>query len=436
MTTFASNIFTMKVNSVLEAVSIIKPGQNLYIHTAAATPYLLVEALTARASELQNISIYQMHTEGTAPYAEAEYEGTFKVNSMFIGGNVRKAHQEGRANFIPCFLSEVPIMIRSGVIPVDVALVQVSLPDKHGYCSLGVSVDATKAAVDTAKIIIAQINPRMPRTHGDGLIHLSRFSRYVEIESELPEHPAHELTEVERKIGFHVAGMIEDGATLQMGIGAIPDAVLSCLGHHKDLGVHTEMFSDGVIPLIESGVINNKFKTKHKDYLVSGFMIGTRKLYDFADDNPMIRMLDIQYVNDTAVIRRMPKMTSINSAIEVDLTGQVCADSIGTIMYSGVGGQMDFIRGASLSPGGKPIIALPSTTGKGESKIVPLLKPGAGVVTTRAHVHYVVTEFGVADLYGKNLKERAQALIGVAHPNHREELSRAASERFKGHYFG
>lgn len=435
MTTFAINITSMKVNTTLEAVSIIKSGHNLYIHTAAATPFLLVEALTERASELQNVSIYQMHTEGPAPYAEPEFEDIFKVNSMFIGGNVRKAHKEGRANFIPCFLSEVPIMIRSGVIPVDVALIQVSLPDKHGYCSLGVSVDATKAAVDTAKIIIAQINPRMPRTHGDGLIHISRFSRYMEIESELPEHPAHELTEVEKKIGLHVAGLIEDGATLQMGIGAIPDAVLSCLGNHKDLGVHTEMFSDGVIPLIESGVINNKFKTKHKDYLVSGFMIGTRKLYDFADDNPMIRMLDIQYVNDTAVIRRMPKMTSINSAIEVDLTGQVCADSIGTMMYSGVGGQMDFIRGASLSPGGKPIIALPSTTGKGESKIVPLLKPGAGVVTTRAHVHYVVTEFGVADLYGKNLKERAQALIGVAHPNHREELSRAASERFKGHYF-
>ena len=425
----------MKVNSALEAVSILKSGHNVYLHTAAATPIALVEAMSSRASELRNVSIYQMHTEGPAPYAEPEHEESFIINSMFIGGNVRKAHKEGRANFIPCFLSEVPIMIRSGVIPVDVAMIQVSPPDSHGFCSLGVSVDATKAAVDTAKIVIAQVNPRMPRTHGDGLIHLSKFTRYFEHEAELPEHPAHELTDVEQEIGQNVAELIEDGATLQMGIGAIPDAVLSCLGGHKDLGVHTEMFSDGVIPLIEKGVINNKFKTKHKDYLVSGFMIGTNKLYDFVDDNPMVRMLDIQYVNDTAVIRRMPKMTSINSAIEVDLTGQICADSIGTMMYSGVGGQMDFIRGASLSPGGKPIIALPSITGRGESKIVPLLKPGAGVVTTRAHVHYVVTEFGVADLYGKSIKQRAQALINIAHPSHREELSRAASERFKGHYF-
>lgn len=425
----------MKVNSAQEAISIIKPGDNIYLHTAGATPLSLVQSLTDRASDLYNISIYQMHTEGPAPYAEAQYDDVFTINSMFIGGNVRKAHKEGRANFIPSFLSEVPIMLRNKTLPCNVALIQVSPPDNHGYCSLGVSVDATKAAVDSAETVIAQVNPRMPRTHGDGLIHLSTFTRYFEEESELPEHPAHELTEVEKKIGVHVAGMIEDGSTLQMGIGAIPDAVLSCLGSHKDLGVHTEMFSDGVIPLIEQGVINNKFKKHHKDYLVSGFMIGTRKLYDFVDDNPMIRMLDIQYVNDTAVIRKMPKMTSINSAIEVDLTGQVCADSIGTMMYSGVGGQMDFIRGASLSPGGKPIIALPSTTSKGRSKITPILQPGAGVVTTRAHVHYIVTEFGVADLYGKNLKERAQALINIAHPDHREELSRAASERFKGHYF-
>lgn len=425
----------MKVNSAAEAISIVKPGNNIYLHTAGATPISLVQALTDRADELYNVSIYQMHTEGPAPYAEPEFEDVFIINSMFIGGNVRKAHKEGRANFIPSFLSEVPIMLRNGTIPCDVALVQVSPPDKHGYCSLGISVDATKAAVDVADVVIAQVNPRMPRTHGDGLIHVSAFTRYFEEESELPELPKHELTDIEKKIGLHVAGMIEDGATLQMGIGAIPDAVLSCLDSHKNLGVHTEMFSDGVIPLIEKGVINNKFKKHHKDYLVSGFMIGTRKLYDFVDDNPMIRMLDIQYVNDTAVIRKMPKMTSINSAIEVDLTGQVCADSIGTMMYSGVGGQMDFIRGASLSPGGKPIIALPSTTSKGHSKIAPILQPGAGVVTTRAHVHYIVTEYGVADLYGKNLKQRAQALINISHPDHREDLSRAASDRFKGHYF-
>lgn len=425
----------MKVNSALAAVSDIKPGQNIYIHTAVATPLGLVNALTQRADELYNINIYHLHTEGPAPYADAEYDDTFTVNSLFIGGNVRKAHQEGRANFIPSFLSEVPIMIRSGIIPVDVALIQVSTPDKHGYCSLGVSIDSTKAAVDKADYVIAQINPRMPRTHGDGLIHISKFHKYYEEASELPEIPMHALTPEEEKIGMHIAGMIEDRATLQMGIGAIPDAVLSGLGGHKDLGIHTEMFSDGIIPLVEKGVITNKFKTKHKDVIVSGFMIGTRKLYDFVDDNPMIRMLDIQYVNDTAVIRRMPKMTSINSAIEVDLTGQVCADSIGRTMYSGVGGQMDFIRGASLSEGGKPIIALTSVTKKGMSKIVPTLQIGAGVVTTRAHVHYVVTEYGIADLYGKSLKQRAQSLINIAHPDHREELSRAANERFNGHYF-
>ena len=414
----------MKVSSALEALSFVRSGHNIFIHSAGAAPQSLVKALAQRGDELSDINIYQLHTEGVAPYAEPEYADIFHVNSMFIGPNVRKAHDEGRASFIPCFLSEVPIMFRSGRIPLNVALIQVSPPDRHGFCSLGISVDATKAAIDSAEIIIAQVNPRMPRTHGDGLIHLDRFTAYIEETAELPESPRHILTEVEKQIGVHVAALIEDKATLQMGIGAIPDAVLSYLGGHKDLGVHTEMFSDGVIPLIESGVINNRFKTKHRDVLVSGFMMGTRKLYDFVDDNPMIRMLDIQYVNDISVIRKLPKMTSINSAIEVDLTGQVCADSIGTRMFSGVGGQMDFIRGASLSPGGKPIIALPSITGRGESKIVNILKPGAGVVTTRAHVHYVVTEYGVADLYGKNLKQRAKALIEIAHPDHKEALAR------------
>ena len=425
----------MKVNSAAEAVKVIKPGHNIYLHTAAATPVSLVQAMTDRSNELYDIKLYQLHTEGPAPYAATELGDVFTINSMFIGGNVRQAHKEGRANFIPSFLSEVPVMIRSGVIPVDVAMITVSPPDNHGYCSLGVSVDATKAAVDNAEIVIAQVNPQMPRTHGDGLIHISKFTTYVEIDEPIAEHPRTPLTEEEQKIGMHIAGMIEDRATLQLGIGAIPDAVLSCLGNHKDLGVHTEMFSDGIIPLLKNGVITNKYKTKHKDVVVSGFMIGSRELYDFVDDNPMIRMLDIQYVNDTAVIRRMPKMTSINSAIEVDLTGQVCADSIGTRMYSGVGGQMDFIRGASLSEGGKPIIALPSTTRNGDSKIVATLKPGAGVVTTRAHVHYVVTEYGIADLYGKSLKQRTQALINIAHPNHREELARAAYDRYHGHYF-
>ncbi len=420
----------MRFPNALEAVSLIKSHQNIYIHTAAAAPSLLTEALCQRADELRGINIYQMHTEGPASYADEKYADSFTINAMFIGKNIRRAVHEGRANFIPSFLSEVPIMIRSGVIPVDVALIQVSPPDKKGYCSLGVSVDATRAAVEKASLVIAQVNPRMPRTHGDGFIHINKINAYVEHESELPEHAPGQLTEVELKIGQHIAGIIEDGATLQMGIGSIPDAVLSCLGNHKNLGIHTEMFSDGVIPLIENGVVNNSMKTNHHGALVSGFLIGSRKLYDFVDDNPMVRMLDIQYVNDTKVIRKLPKMTCINSAIEVDITGQVSADSIGTKMYSGVGGQMDFIRGASLSPGGKPIIALPSTTRNGESKIAAMLKPGAGVVTTRAHVHYIATEYGIANLYGKSLKQRARALINIAHPNHRETLERAARERF------
>lgn len=414
-----------------EAVSIIESGEAVFIHTAGATPQRLVKALSSRGDELRDVTIYEMHTEGVAPYIEEQYRDSFKVKALFIGPNIRKAVNDGHADFIPSFFSEVPMMFRSGVLPVDVALIQVSPPDKHGYCSLGISVETTKAAVDVAKKVIAQINPRMPRTHGDGLLHISRFDRCVEFEEELPEIPPHTLTDEEQRIGQHVAGIIEDGATLQMGIGAIPDAVLSCLGNHKDLGVHTEMFSDGILPLVESGAINNRLKTRHPGVIVSGFLLGSRKLYDFVDDNPVVRMLDIQYVNDTAVIRRMPRMTSINSAIEIDITGQVCADSIGTRIYSGVGGQMDFIRGASLSPGGKPIIALPSSTSRGESKIVPMLKPGAGVVTTRAHVHYVATEFGIADLYGKHLRERAKLLIDISHPDHQEELERAAFERFK-----
>ncbi len=421
----------MKHNSALEAVSKIKSGQHIFIHTAAAAPKPLVEALVQRAGELSDITIYQLHTEGPAPYTEEQYQDTFTVNALFIGANCRKAVNEGRVNFIPCFLSEVPIMFRSGILPLDVALIQVSPPDAKGFCSLGVSVDATRAAIEKSDLVIAQVNPRMPRTHGDGFIHISDIDEYVVMETELPEHAPAQLTEVEKKIGQHIAGIIEDGATLQMGIGSIPDAVLSCLGNHKNLGVHTEMFSDGVIPLVESGVINNSQKTIHPGTLVSGFLIGSRNLYDFVDDNPMVRILDIQYVNDTKVIRKLPKMTTINSAIEVDITGQVSADSIGTMMYSGVGGQMDFVRGASLSQGGKPIIALPSITSRGESKIASILKPGAGVVTTRAHVHYIATEYGIVNLYGKNLRERAKLLISIAHPSHREELDKAAHQRFQ-----
>lgn len=420
-----------KATSPQKAIEAVKSGDHIFIHTAGATPKALVDALTSRHDELKGVEIYHMHTEGDAPYAKPEFIGSFHTNSFFLGANCRVPTNEGYADFIPCFLSEIPLMIRSGVINIDVALIQVSPPDKHGYCSMGISVDATKAAVDRAGMVIAQINPRMPRTHGDGLIHIDRFESYCEVTEELPELKPHPMTPEEQKIGEFIANMIEDRSTLQMGIGAIPDAVLNCLGNHKDLGVHTEMFSDGVVDLVKTGVINNKYKTKHKDVIVSGFLLGTRKLYDFVDDNPIVRMLDIQYVNDTAVIRRLPKMISINSAIEVDITGQVCADSIGTKMYSGVGGQMDFIRGASLSQGGKPIIALTSTTKRNESKISSFLKPGAGVVTTRAHVHYIVTEYGVANLYGKNLRERARALIAIAHPDHREHLEAEAFERFK-----
>jgi 4-hydroxybutyrate CoA-transferase len=420
-----------RAKSGMEAVQSIKSDERLFIHTAGAAPQELIRGLVQRAHEVRDVKIYQMHTEGIAPYAEDQYADNFQIYALFIGPNLRDAVNRGRAYFIPSFLSEVPVLFRQKVIPIDVALVQVSPPDKHGFCSLGISVDATKAAVDTAKRVIAQVNPRMPRTHGDSLVHISKFHSYVEHEEEIPELKPHPMSDVERRIGEHIAGIIEDGSTLQMGIGAIPDAVLSCLGNHKDLGVHTEMFSDGVLPLVQSGVINNKLKTKHPNVIVSGFLLGSRKLYDFVDDNPVVRMLDIQYVNDTSVIRKLPKMVSINSAIEIDLTGQVCADSIGTRMYSGVGGQMDFIRGASLSPGGKPIIALPSSTGKGESKIAAFLKQGAGVVTTRAHVHYVATEYGIADLYGKSLRERARALINIAHPDHREALEKAAFEWFK-----
>ena len=414
-----------------EALQCVQPGDRVFIHTAAATPVALVDALVARADELSDIEIFHMHTEGKANYTLPEYAETFHTNSLFIGSNCRKAIAEGTADFIPSFLSEVPLMFRKNVIPLNVALVQVSPPDEHGFTSLGVSVDVTLAAIEMADKVVAQVNPNMPRTHGDGLVHVRNYDAMVWHEEPVFEMKPHPLTDMEKRIGRYIAEMIDDGTTLQMGIGAIPDAVLACLGNHKDLGVHTEMFSDGVVPLVKSGVINNRLKKSHPHATVSGFLMGSRKLYDFVDDNPSVRMLDIQYVNDTRVIRQNPKVVSINSAIEVDLTGQVCADSIGTRMYSGVGGQMDFIRGASLSEGGKPIIALPAATRKGESRISAFLKQGAGVVTTRAHIHYVVTEYGVADLYGKSLRKRARALIDIAHPNHREGLEKAAFERFK-----
>ena len=414
-----------------EALAAVKSGDRVFIHGVAAAPHALIEAMVARAPELRDVEIVHLHTEGDAPYADADLETSFRVNAFFVGSNVRQAVNQGRGDYIPVFLSEIPALFRKNVLPLDVALIHVSPPDKHGYCSLGVSVDIARAAVDCAKTIIAQVNPRMPRTLGDSLVHVNDIDAMVSVDTPLHQVPPPELTDVDRAIGRHVAEMIEDGATLQMGIGSIPNAVLAALQNHKDLGVHTEMFSDGLIDLAEKGIVNGRRKIKHPGKIVAGFVMGTQRLYDFIDDNPRVLMLDIAYVNDTSVIRRNPKVTAINSAIEVDLTGQVCADSIGTRLYSGVGGQMDFIRGASLSEGGKPIIALPSTTSKGESKIVPFLKQGAGVVTTRAHVHYIVTEYGVANLYGCNLKQRAEALIRISHPDHREELERQAFERFR-----
>lgn len=421
----------MKYVSAEEAVSVIASGHRVFVQTAVSAPQRLIAAMTARANALRNVEIVHLHTEGPAPYVQEQYRQSFHTNALFVGANVRAAVAEGEADYIPVFLSEVPALFRQGILPLDVALLNVSPPDSHGFCSLGVSVDVARAAVEMARYVVAQINPRVPRSHGDGAVHVDQIIFGVEVDEPLIEIPRPTLSPEEEAIGRYCASLVEDGATLQMGIGAIPDAVLAALTSHRDLGVHTEMFSDGLIPLVESGVITGAKKTRHPGKIVSSFAMGTQALYDFIDDNPQVAMLDVAYVNDTAVIRRNPKVTAINSAIEVDLTGQVVADSIGTRMYSGVGGQMDFIRGASLSRGGKPIIALPATTRRGESRIVPFLKPGAGVVTTRAHVHYVVTEFGVANLYGKNLRQRAKALIEIAHPDHRETLERAAVERFQ-----
>lgn len=421
----------MRIVSETEAVLVVRSGDRLYVHSVAAAPQRLLRALTARAPELRDVEITHLHTEGEAPYAEPGLEKSFHVNALFVGPNMREAVARGQADYVPVFLSEVPNLFRSGAMPLDVALVQVSPPDRHGFCSLGVSVDATRAAVQVARTVIAQVNPNMPRTHGDGLLHESAIDLAVEVDDALPEVAPSPLTDTAKAIGDYCAELIEDGATLQMGIGAVPDAVLAALSNHRDLGIHTEMLSDGALDLIERGAVNGEAKRTHPGKVVATFAMGTRRLYDFIDDNPMVAMLDVAYVNDTAVIRRNPKVTAINSAVEVDLTGQVCADSIGTRLYSGVGGQMDFIRGASLSVGGKPIIALPSTTRRGESRIVPFLKAGAGVVTTRAHLHHVVTEYGRAYLYGRNLRQRAVALIAIAHPDHREALEKAAYERFK-----
>jgi acyl-CoA hydrolase len=407
-----------------EAVKVVKSGDRVYLQAAAAAPTILANALTERASELRNVEICHLHTEGEARYANPELADSFHVNSFFIGPNVRHTLKAGNGSYTPVFLSELPHLFRKNVLPLDVVFIHVSPPDKHGYCSLGVSVEATVAAIENAKIVIAQVNPQMPRTFGDGILHVSELDYLVAVDVPIYSHEVEPFTTVEDKIGSYVASLIEDRSTLQMGIGSIPNAALSKLTNHKDLGLHTEMFSDGVIDLIESNVINCNYKGSLRGRVLSTFLLGSKRLYDFVNDNPFIELRESSTVNDTARIRKNPKMIAINSAIEVDLTGQVCADSIGPRMYSGVGGQMDFIRGASLSDGGKAIIALPSITKNGQSRIVPFLKQGAGVVTTRGHIHYVITENGIADLYGKTLKQRASELVRIAHPNHQESIEK------------
>lgn len=421
----------IKYTTAEEALSVIKSGMRVYIHGSAQTPIYLLKALGTQKDRLQDVEVVFISVQGDITIAQPKYEGHFKLNCMFVSEPVRQAVNEGRADYIPVFLSDIPDLFNKGIMPIDVAIVQVSPPDKHGYCSLGLSVDIARSAVNNAKSIIALVNPRVPRTHGDSNIHATRFSKMVFHESELPEvNYGSKVTDIELKIGANIAEMIENGSTLQMGIGTIPDAVLKQLHGHKDLGIHTEMLSDGIIPLFENDVINNSKKVIHPYKSVTGFAVGSRKLYDYIDDNPAFSFLDIDYVNDPHVIRRNPKVVAINSAIEVDISGQVCSDSIGTRQYSGIGGQMDFMRGAALSQGGKPIIAITSRTSKGISRIVPTLNPGAGVVTSRGHVHYIVTEYGSAYLFGKNLRQRAKALIAIAHPDDREMLERSCFERF------
>ena len=422
----------IEYSSAKKAVEVVKSGDRVFIHGGAATPVNLVKALQSRHHELENIELVSITNIGDIDFNNPEYRKSFFFNSLFVSENTRTIANSEYGDYVPIFLSQIPQLFRKNILPIDVALIQVSPPDNHGYCSLGTSVDIAKAAVETAKIIIAHVNPRMPRTHGDGFLNVKKINALVWHESELPEVDySSKANAAIIRIGKNVASLIEDGATLQMGIGSIPDQVLQNLNDHKNLGIHTEMLSDSIIPLLNNGVINNSLKKLNVGRSVTGFMIGTRKLYDFVHDNPTVRVMDIAYVNDTSVIRQNPKATAINSAIEIDLTGQVCADSIGTYQFSGIGGQMDFIRGASLSEDGKPIIALPSVTSKGGSRIVPFLKQGAGVVTTRGHVHWVVTEHGIVDLFGKNLKQRGKALISIAHPDHRESLERSFHERYK-----
>lgn len=418
--------------SAEEAVSLIKSGNRIFSHGSACTPNFLIDELARQSSRLRDIEFVSITQQGNVEVAKPQYKDHFYINSLFVSTPVREAVNSERGDFVPIFLSEIPLLFKNGILPIDVAMVTISPPDRHGYCTLGTSVDVARSAVDHAKIIIAQVNPKMPRTHGDGMIHVSKIDKMVWHEEELltVDYGA-KVTDCELLIGKNVAELIDDRSTLQMGIGTIPDAVLKCLHNHKDLGVHTEMISDGIVDLVAKDIVNNKYKGTHLNRTITSFAFGTRKLYDYIDDNPSFAFMDVEHVNYPINIMKNKKMVAINSAIEIDLTGQVCADSIGTFQFSGIGGQMDFMRGAALSEGGKPIIAISSRTKKDVPRIVPFLKAGAGVVTTRGHIHWVVTEFGATNLYGKSLKQRAKALIEIAHPDDREMLEKATFERFK-----
>lgn len=423
---------TRFVGSALEAVTDIKSHNNVWVHSMAATPWKLLEALATHSLAHEQIALYQLHLEQTECLTTAIDGGHIIPRAYFASQYNRKLIQEGKADYIPISLSEIPRLFRSGQQKIDVALIQVTPPDKHGICSLGISVEATRAACEAADLVIAHINPRMPRTYGDAFIRLEQIDVVYEEPVGLSEHSPMPLSETNLKIGEQVASLIDDGDCLQMGIGEIPDATLACLMDRKHLGIHTEMFSDGLIDLCESGVIDNTKKKKHSGKIVTGFVLGSQRLYDFVDDNPEIAFLDIEYINNVRVICRNPNMVSINSALQVDLSGQVCADSLGTHIYSGVGGQLDFVMGASLSDNGRSILAFPSTASNGKySRIVPVLALGSGVVTPRGSVHYIVTEYGVACLKGKSLRSRARSLIEIAHPDFKEELAKQAYEYWK-----
>jgi len=413
---------------ISDALELVPEGAKIFVHGGAATPNVLLAELAKQADRVKTASLVHLHTEGPALYADPIFQNHFRIINLFVGGNMRSRLDYDRNDYLPCFLSEIPALFRSKSFGLDVALLHVSSPDRFGYCSLGVSVDVAKAAAESAKILIAQVNRRMPRVHGDGMIHKDAFHALVDVDEPLPQAKDLPPTEEEKKIATTIANLIDDGCTLQMGIGSIPNAVTRLLHDRKNLGIHTEMWSDGTLELIQSGAVTNSEKKVHRGKNVSGFMMGSQKLYDFVHDNPSVVQFEIDYVNNPTTIARNPKVVAINSAVEVDLTGQVCADSIGHRIISGVGGQMDFMRGAALSRGGKPIIALTSRTKKGRNKIVSTLQPGAGVVTTRAHVHYVVTEYGAAYLHGQTLRERARSLIEIAHPEDRERLEREFHE--------